>query len=72
MSKIVPLGGQHKTAHSLFAELMNNPDIKKCAVVTMHEDGSSGFVHLDMSLQELCFAATLIQSKVALAMEHYL
>ena len=34
MSKVTPIGGVHKSASSLLAEIMNDLDVEKCVVVT--------------------------------------
>lgn len=58
-NKIVPLGGKHKTVSSLLAEIMNDPDAKKCVIFTFDGEGNMGFSHVDVTRMEMAFASTI-------------
>lgn len=60
MTKIAPIGGTHRSARSLLAEIMNHPNMKRCVVVTIAEDGSLGWGHYEMTGAELTYAAALL------------
>lgn len=57
---ITPLGGKHRSARSLLAEIMND-DISKCVVVCIDAAGDSHIAHFDMTLAEMCYAAEMIR-----------
>lgn len=61
MTKITPIGGRHRSARSLLAEVMNDPDMVKCVVVTLSEDGDVGVAHFEMTRAEITYAAAVIQ-----------
>lgn len=60
MSKIVPLGGAHRSAKSLLAQVMNDPELDKCVVVTISKNGDIGIAHFEMTRAEMCYAAAVI------------
>lgn len=60
MSNIVPLGGSHRSAKSLLAEVMNDPGLARCVVITFAEDGGVGWGHFEMTRAEMTYAAALI------------
>jgi hypothetical protein len=66
MSKIVPIGGTHSSAHSMLAEVMSDPNVESCVVVTFGpRDGSAadvvGWGMFKMSALDLCYAAELVK-----------
>lgn len=46
---------------SLLAEIMADPDVEKCIVVTLLKNGDTGTAHYEMSIADMCYAAALIQ-----------
>lgn len=42
MGKIVPIGGKHRSARSMLAEVMDDPGLDKCWVISMDKDGNIG------------------------------
>lgn len=59
--KIVPIGGSHRSAKSMLAEVMNDPDLERCIVVSIGKGGGIGWGHYEMSRAEMTYAAALIQ-----------
>lgn len=60
-NKIVPFGGEHKSARSLLAEAMNDPSLDHCVLVCFDEDGNYGVSHFKMTRERMCFASELIK-----------
>ncbi len=60
-SKIVPLGGKHRSAKSLLAEVMNDPNMEKVVLVTLSADGGIGWAHFEMSRAEMAWAGLVLQ-----------
>ena len=60
MSKVTPIGGVHRSARSLLAEVMNDPGLAKCVVITLDKDGNIGWGHFEMSRAEMTYAAATI------------
>jgi hypothetical protein len=58
---VVPMGGRHKSASSLLAEIMNDPTLAKVVVFTIDHDGDGLVAHYEMTRAELTFAAARIQ-----------
>ena len=61
--KVVPLGGVHRSAKSLLAEIMSDETVSHLAIVVIHEDGSAGVAHYEMTVEELCFAAEVLRRR---------
>lgn len=61
MNNIIPLGGSHKSAKSLLAEIMNDPNLERCVIITMSKDGGIGWGHYEMTRADMTYAAALIQ-----------
>ena len=57
-NKIVPLGGKHRSAKSMLAEIMNDPDMASCVVFTFDGKGNMGFGQFGVSSQEMAFASS--------------
>jgi hypothetical protein len=62
MNKIVPLGGAHKSAQSLLAEVMNDQNVQRVVLVTFKEDGATGLAHFQCTRQEMAWASLLISN----------
>ena len=60
MSKITPIGGKHRSARSLLAEVMNDANVTRCVVVTFDADGNVGWGHYEVSRGEMTYAAALL------------
>jgi hypothetical protein len=60
LSKIAPIGGVHRSARSLLAEVMNDPYMVKCIVITMNEAGEIGWGHFETTRAEMTYAAAFI------------
>lgn len=65
MSKIVPIGGEHRSAKSLLAEVMNDPELERCVVVTLGPGDRVGWAFYMMSSEQLTYAAAIL-NRVAL------
>jgi len=61
MSKIVALGGKHKSVKSLLAEMMGDEEISSCVVMGITKDGNTKFAHFDVTRKEMAFAACVFQ-----------
>lgn len=62
MSKVVPIGGEHKSAHSLLAEVMSDPTLESVVVITFRKGTDDvGWGVYQMSAPDLCYAAKLIE-----------
>ena len=61
MNVVTPLGGRHKSARSLLAEAMNDPDLDQCVIISFSKDGDYGVSHFEMTRERLCFAAELLK-----------
>lgn len=61
MAKIVPIGGEHQSAHSMLAEVMSDPNIESCVVITFgpKEKDEIGWGMFKMTAPDLCFAGEL-------------
>jgi hypothetical protein len=64
MNKIVPIGGVHKTASSLLAEIMSDDMVEKVIVLTMDKDRNMKFAHLNFTDEEMSLASIILQKKV--------
>ena len=62
MSKVVALGGKHRSAQSLLAEMMVDEEIKSCVVMGFTADNVSRFAHFDVTRQQMAYAACIFQS----------
>ena len=60
LSKITPIGGVHRSARSLLAEVMNDPHMVKCIVITMNEAGDLGWGSFEITRAEMTYAAAFI------------
>jgi len=60
MSKVVPIGGVHKSASSLLAEVMNDPDLDRVLVCGFMKKGEMTFAHYECTLQEFSFASVYL------------
>ena len=59
-NKITPIGGTHRSAASLLAEIMNDPNMVRCVVITFDVDGNVGWGHYEVSRGEMTYAAALL------------
>ena len=44
----------------MLAEVMNDPGLKRCVIVTFDEDGNVGWGHYEVSRGEMTYAAALL------------
>jgi hypothetical protein len=61
MSKVVALGGKHKSVQSLLAEMMGDDEIQSCVVMGFTKDGNTKFAHFEVTRKEMAFAACIFQ-----------
>ena len=57
MSKVVALGGKHKSVPSLLSQAMADPTIKNVCIVTFHENGDSETAHFECTREQMAFAS---------------
>lgn len=57
---VTPIGGTHRSARSLLAEIMSDDEVVKCVVVVIRKDGNIGHAHYEMSRAEMAYAGTLL------------
>lgn len=62
-AKIIPLGGKHRSAQSLLAELQANPSITGVAVVTFQGDHDVGYAYYDCSPELLTLAGAILTQR---------
>jgi len=62
-SKIVALGGAHKSVFSMLAEMMGDPNIKRAIVFGFDDSGNMQWCHFEVTRKEMAYAA-------AVAMRH--
>ncbi len=60
MNKVTPIGGRHRSAISLLAEVMNDPDMDRCIVLTFRRGGDIGWGHYEVTQAETTYAAALL------------
>ncbi len=60
MSKVVALGGKHKSVSSLLSQAMADETVKNVVVVTFHENGECELAHFECTCQQLAYASVLI------------
>lgn len=53
INKIIPIGGEHRSAPSLLAEIMNDPNLRSVVVVSFLDDGTTAFSHFNVSRHRL-------------------
>ena len=58
-NKITPLGGKHKSASSLLAEAMNDPNAKRAVVFTFDGEGNMGFGQFGVTRSEMAYASVI-------------
>jgi len=63
INKIIPLGGEHRSASSMLAEIMNDPNLRSVVVVSFLEDGTTAFSHFNVSRAEMAYASLLLGEK---------
>lgn len=64
MSKVVAIGGKHKSVPSLLSQAMADPTITNAVIVTFHENGESEVAHFECTRQQLAYAAFAIGDMV--------
>ena len=64
-NKITPLGGKHKSASSLLAEIMNDPKAKRGVVFTFDGEGNMSFAHFDCTRSEMAYASVIAAKHAA-------
>lgn len=62
--KIVPIGGAHKSARSLLAEVMNDEGMVKVVLVTLSQDGEAGFAQYGLTRAEMAWAAAVVHRHI--------
>jgi hypothetical protein len=60
MSKVVPIGGSHKSASSLLAEVMTDPNLERVLICGFMKNGEMNFTHFECTLQEFAFASVYL------------
>lgn len=55
--KIVPLGGKHRSARSLLAEIMNDEDVETVVVYAFSKDGLLKCAQFGMTVRNMAWAA---------------
>jgi hypothetical protein len=63
--KVIPLGGKHKSASSLLAEIMNDPKVKRVVVFTFDGEGNMSFAHFDCTRSEMAYASVIAAKHAA-------
>jgi hypothetical protein len=64
-SKVVPLGGKHKSASSLLAEVMNDPTTKRVVLFTFDGEGNMSFAHFECTRSEMAYASVIAAKHAA-------
>lgn len=64
MSKVVALGGKHKSVPSLLSQAMADPTITNVVIVTFHDNGDSETAHFECNRQQLAYASLAIGDMV--------
>jgi hypothetical protein len=64
-SKVVPLGGKHKSASSLLAEMMNDRRARGVVVFTFDGEGNMGFAHFECTHSEMAYASVIAANHAA-------
>lgn len=64
MSKVVALGGKHKSVPSLLSQAMADPSIKNVVIVTFHENGDCETAHFECTRQQLAYASMAVGGMV--------
>jgi hypothetical protein len=60
MTKVVALGGKHKSPSSLLSQAMADPTVKNVVVFTFHDNGESEVAHFECTRQQLAWASLSI------------
>lgn len=63
MSKVVAIGGKHKSASSFLSQAMADQTVKNVVIFTFHENGETEFAHFECTHQQLAWAALCIQQQ---------
>lgn len=61
MSKIVPIGGSHKSVKSLLAEMMGDDEIEGCVIMGFTKDGNTKYAHFGVTYKDMAFASCVFQ-----------
>ena len=64
MSKVVALGGKHKSVSSLLSQAMADATVKNCVIVTFHENGDCETAQFECTRQQLAYAALCVENMV--------
>jgi hypothetical protein len=66
MTKVVPLGGKHKSVKSFLAEMMGREDLGAVIVFAFTNDGDMIWGHYEVTRERMAYAgANMLQSSVA-------
>lgn len=60
MTKVVALGGKHKSVPSLLSQAMADETIKNVVIVTFHENGDSELAHFECTRAQLAYASLVV------------
>jgi hypothetical protein len=63
--KVFPIGGEHKSASSLLAECMDDPQTKRVVVFSFDGQGSMSFAHFGVTRMEMAYAAAIAAKQAA-------
>jgi len=58
---IHPIKGHFTSWRALLASVMENDDIERLCMITIHKDGSMHSCHFEMSREQTAFAALILQ-----------
>lgn len=64
MSKVIPIGGKHKSVPSLLSQAMADPTVKNVVIVTFHENGDCETAQFECTRQQLAYAALCVENMV--------
>jgi hypothetical protein len=59
-SKIVPIGGEHRSPQSLLAQLQSDDTIRGVAVVYFHGKNDVGYAYHEVNAEELTLAGAIL------------
>jgi hypothetical protein len=59
-SKVVALGGKHKSVSSLLSQAMADPTVKNVIIMTFHDDGACETAHFECTRQQMAWASLCV------------
>lgn len=64
MSKVVAIGGKHKSVPSLLSQAMADTTIQNVVIATFHDNGDCEVAHFECTRQQLAYASLAIGNMV--------